>query len=153
MKIVELPEAECRALLVRNHVARLACVRNNHPYVVPISYAHAPDERALYAFSMPGKKVDWMRDNPHVALVVEEQGLGAGRDWRSVEVEGQFEELPDQIGFKHSREHAWSLLSKHANWWEPGGLKPGQLVLADHSPHLFFRIIIHTLTGRAAFDT
>ena len=34
------------------------------------------------------------------------------------------EELPDVIGHKRERERAWSLLSRHANWWEPGGLKP-----------------------------
>ena len=37
---------------------------------------------------------------------------------------GTFEELPNRMGWKHQREHAWSLLEQHANWWEPGSLKP-----------------------------
>ena len=51
---------------------------------------------------------------------------------------------------KRERDHAWSLLSKHANWWEPGGLKP--VAAAPASSHLFYRIRIVRLTGRQAVE-
>ena len=116
MIIRTLSAPECTALLKANRLARLACAKDGRPYVVPIHYAYADNH--LYAFSMPGKKIEWMRDNPLVSVQVDERG--EGRAWRSVVLDGLYEELPDRIGHKLEREHAWSLLSKHANWWEPG---------------------------------
>jgi len=113
---------------------------------VPIYFAYADGH--LYAFSMPGKKIEFMRANPVVSLIVEERGRG--REWKSVHVEGRFEELPDRIGHKRERDHAWSLLSTHADWWEPGALKPVTPPLSDHSEHIFFRVFVDQLYGREA---
>ena len=148
MQLVTLSENECRALLARGHGGHLACANGAQPYVVPFTYAY--DNDSLYAFTMPGKKVEWMRANPAVCVVVEERG--PGRNWQSVIVDGRFEELPDHVGHKQSREHAWELLSRHANWWEPGGMKPGLLTPSDRSPNLFFRVKVESLSGRRAID-
>ena len=56
MIVQTLPALECTKLLAANRLARLACARNGQPYVVPIYYAYA--DTHLYAFSMPGKKID-----------------------------------------------------------------------------------------------
>lgn len=149
MKLEHLSEDECRALLAGGRVAHLACAHGSQPYVVPITYAF--DDDALYAFSMQGKKVDWMRANPAVCVLVAEHG--PDQNWKSVVVDGRFEELHDRIGEKHLREHAWQLLSLHANWWEPGGMKPDSLVLSDRSPILFFRIMVGSMSGRRMVDT
>jgi len=148
MIIRTLSIPECTALLTANRVARLACARDGRPYVVPIHYAYA--DHHLYAFSMPGKKIEWMRDNPLVSVQVEQRG--EGRAWKSVVLDGRYEELPDRIGHKLERERAWSLLSKHADWWEPGGFKPVAPPVSDHSPHVFFRIVVEQLSGREAKD-
>ena len=62
----------------------------------------------------------------------------------------------DVRGFGRSspmpRDYAWSLLSKHSDWWEPGALKPEAPALSDHSPHIFFRILIASMSGREATD-
>lgn len=146
MRIFTLTTRECTDLLAESRLGRLACARDGQPYVVPIHFAHADNN--LYAFSMPGKKIEWMRTNPLVSVLVERHGTG--RQWRSVVVDGRYEELPDRIGHKKEREHAWSLLSRHADWWEPGALKPVQLPLSDHSNHVFFRIRIEQVSGREA---
>ncbi|KQZ96282.1 flavin-nucleotide-binding protein [Mesorhizobium sp. Root157] len=146
MIIQTLSTAECTALLVKNRLARLACAKSDQPYVIPIYYAYA--DRCLYAFSMPGKKIDWMRENPLVSVQVDERG--AGREWKSVVVDGRYEELPDRIGHKVERDRAWSILSKHVDWWEPGALKPITPPISDRSPHVFFRISIEQLSGREA---
>lgn len=146
MIIQTLSTAECTALLVKNRLARLACAKSGQPYVIPIYYAYA--DRCLYAFSMPGKKIDWMRENPLVSVQVDERG--AGREWKSVVVDGRYEELPDRIGHKVERDRAWSILSKHVDWWEPGALKPITPPISDRSPHVFFRISIEQLSGREA---
>jgi nitroimidazol reductase NimA-like FMN-containing flavoprotein (pyridoxamine 5'-phosphate oxidase superfamily) len=146
MIVQTLSTPECTALLAKNRLARLACASNGQPYVVPIYYAYA--DHCLYAFSMPGKKINWMRENPLVSVQVDEHG--AGREWKSVVVDGRYEELPNRIGHKVERDRAWTVLSKHVDWWEPGALKPITPPVSDHSPHVFFRISIGELSGRAA---
>lgn len=146
MWVRSLSHIECTKLLDANRHAHLACTNEGRPYVVSIYYAYADNH--LYAFSLPGKKIEWMRANPFVSLLVEERGRG--RDWRSVVVEGRYEEIPDRLDMKVVRDHAWSLLSRHPDWWEPGALKPETPHLADHSPHLFFRIHIDGVSGREA---
>lgn len=148
MHIRALSTLECTNLLSANRLAHLACVKDGKPYVVPIYFAYADNH--LYAFSMPGKKIDCMRANPDVALAVEERGKG--RQWKSVIVDGRYEELPDRIGHKRERDHAWSLLSQHVDWWEPGALKPATPRLSDHSDHVFFRIFVVQLSGREAIE-
>ncbi|WP_250889210.1 pyridoxamine 5'-phosphate oxidase family protein [Mesorhizobium sp. dw_380] len=101
-----------------------------------------------------------MRDNPRVCLQVDD--VGSAHGWKSVVVEGVFEELskgPAQdpaapaLGQApaedHDREFAWSLLARHANWWEPGALKPSAAPAASGN-HLFYQIRIETVSGRQA---
>lgn len=142
MIIRTLSTAECTRLLAANRVARLACAKDGRPYVVPIYCAYADSH--LYAFSMPGKKIEWMRGNPMVSLQVHEGG--ERREWKSVVVDGRYEEMLDCAG----RDHAWSQLSRHFDWWEPGGLKPVESEVSDHLPHVFFRISIEQMSGREA---
>jgi len=146
MIVKELTEQECAAILAASKVGHLACARDNRPYVVPVTFAFA--DHQIYSFSLSGQKIEWMRQNPEVCLQVGD--FSQGRGWKSVVVYGVFEELPDRIGSKRERDHAWSLLSKDANWWEPGGLKP--VTAAPSSTHLFYRIRIERLTGRQAVE-
>jgi uncharacterized protein len=146
MWIRKLSESECKAVLAAHRVARLACTNNWRPYLVPIHYVYA--DNSIYAFSLPGKKIEWMRFNPLVCLLVEEGEQG--RAWKSVVVDGRYEELPERIGHKNEREHAWSLLSKHANWWEPGALRPDTSPPSDDSHAVFFRVLIEEISGREA---
>jgi len=72
MIIRELSLPQCTTLISENRLARLACSSVNQPYLVPIFYAY--DDRSTYSFTMPGRKLDMMRSNPQVALLVEEAG-------------------------------------------------------------------------------
>ena len=91
-----------------------------------------------------------MRANPLVSALVDAQR--AERAWTSVIADGRYEELPERLGFKRQRDHAWSLLSKHANWWEPGALKPASVPSANEATHVFYRITIEEVSGREAYD-
>lgn len=146
MLLRNLSTRECTQVLDANRLAHLACSSGGHPYITPIYYAHA--DNALYAFSMPGKKIEWMRANPLVSVLIEEHKKG--RECKSVIADGRYEELHDRDGCERQRDHAWVLLSKHADWWEPGALRIVAPPLSDHSPHVFFRIRIEELTGREA---
>lgn len=89
-----------------------------------------------------------MRANPFVSVLVDTRG--EGREWKSVGVDGRYEELLGRIDRMPEREHAWSILSRHVDWWEPGALQPVTPPLADHSTHVFFRISIKHVSGREA---
>ena len=146
MWIRTLTTLECSKILADNRLGNLACTKDGRPYVVPFSYVYADNH--LHAFSLPGKKIEWMRYNPQICLLMEEKKHG--RAWKSVVVDGRYEEIPERIGHKQDREHAWSLLSKHANWWEPGSLKPEASPPSEPSPPVFFRVRIEQLSGREA---
>jgi nitroimidazol reductase NimA-like FMN-containing flavoprotein (pyridoxamine 5'-phosphate oxidase superfamily) len=148
MIVREMTAQENAAFVASGRLARLASARDGQPYVVPIHYALA--DRYLYSFSMSGQKVDWMRQNPKVCVQIDD--LTSARNWKSVVIYGVFEELADRIGTKVERDRAWSLLEKHANWWEPGALKPMMPPVAGASNHLFYRIRIETMSGRQAID-
>lgn len=144
MIVKEMTHPECVDLLSSMRLGRLACTTvAGRPYVVPIHFAVAGSY--VYSFSMPGQKLDGMRNNPSVCLLIDKiEDTG----WRSVIVNGRYEELPDEIGHKVQRDRAWSLLSKYANWWEPGSLKPATQPRSSSTNHLFYRILIEELTGR-----
>lgn len=145
MNLLEMKQEECLELLSSERIGRLGCSKDGQSYIVPISYSL--DENYLYSFSLDGQKIEWMRTNSAVCVQVDR--LVAHDDWTSVIVCGRYEELPDQIGGKHIRERAWSLLSRHANWWEPGAVKP---MTHSPAPHLFYRIRIESMTGRRAIQ-
>jgi nitroimidazol reductase NimA-like FMN-containing flavoprotein (pyridoxamine 5'-phosphate oxidase superfamily) len=148
MIIRELDQAECTALIHTLRFGRLAVTDGGQPYVVPIHYAYR--DGCIYAFTLPGRKLEAMRANPRAALLVEERG--EGEEWRSVIAEGRFEELPDEIGHKRDRDFAWQILSANAQWWSPGALKPVNPPVAHHLAPVFFRIRIEKMSGREARD-
>ncbi|MER8367697.1 pyridoxamine 5'-phosphate oxidase family protein [Mesorhizobium sp. M1378] len=148
MLIRTLSSLECTKLLAANRIGHLACAKDGQPYVVCFNYAYA--DTHLYAFSLLGKKIEWMRANPLVCAQVEEHGQGRG--WRSVIVDGRFEELSDRTGHEFQRGHAWAVLSKHTDWWEPGALSPITPPVSDSTPHVFFRILVEEISGREAIE-
>lgn len=116
MLINKMKAQECKDLLVRLGFGRLACARDNQPYVVPIYFAYEPDH--LYGFATFGRKIEWMRLNPLVCVQADEV-LGQN-NWASVIVLGQYEELPDTPEHAEQRNQAQSLLEKRSLWWQTG---------------------------------
>jgi len=143
MVIEELTDRECRAILERTNLARLACARNNQPYIVPVHvdfYDHS-----LYGFAVMGQKIEWMRQNPLVCLEIDE--LTTHEQWATVVVFGRYEELPDLPAYEYYRSVAEGLFQKHPVWWEPGSVP---LVAHRPLPRILFRILISRMTGRRA---
>lgn len=89
---------ECQGVAAAGDLARLACCRDDQPYIVPITYAQSGNR--LYCFSMPGQKIDWMRSNPKVSLQIAE--FASNRQWKSVVVTGRYQELPATQGCHQS---------------------------------------------------
>jgi nitroimidazol reductase NimA-like FMN-containing flavoprotein (pyridoxamine 5'-phosphate oxidase superfamily) len=143
MLIHEMTEDECRTALERVSFGRLACARDNQPYVLPIYFSY--DGKHLYGFSTLGQEIDWMRSNPLVCLEIDERT--SHHQWMSVVVSGRYEELPDTPEFEYDRGQAWEVLQKRAMWWEPA------YVATEHREQftpIFYRIHIKQMTGRRA---
>ena len=110
MFIHDMTETECRHALRQASVGRIACARDNQPYVVPIYFVY--DDYHLYAISTIGQKIQWMRANPLVCIEVDE--LTSREEWMSVIVFGRYEELPDLPEHRHAREQALELLQRRS---------------------------------------
>ena len=90
MVIRELTRQASLAVLSRTHLGRLACAKANQPFLVPMFFAYHED--SLYCASTIGQKIEWMRDNPLVAVEVDE--IENAQHWQSVVVLGRYEEIP-----------------------------------------------------------
>lgn len=144
VKLRSLTQLECQVSLESNRLACLACSKDDVPYVVPIYYAY--EDKEIYSFSLLGKKIEWMRTNPSVCVLVEihlDKGV-----WKSVVAEGRYEELPSAEGSGQERERAWRLLSRSPVWWEPGAYKLEPPPVSDRSAHIFYRIHVGSCSGR-----
>lgn len=128
-------------MLARNNIARLACARDNQPYIVPLRIDL--DGQFLYGYTTLGRKIEWMRTNPLVCLECEE--LTSDREWASLIVFGHYEELPHTPENEDARRVADRLFQRHPMWWEPATVP-----LSGHERRLpiLFRIHIDSFTGR-----
>jgi len=142
MIIEEMSAGECIVLIEAERVGRLGCSKDGRSYVVPLYYVS--EEGRLYSFSKPGRKIDFMRANPHVCFEVE--NIAAGNTWKCVIVQGMFREYT----VDEDRQRAWEILSIHNDWWEPGGrnVEPGG-TSSSRAP-IFFSISMDEVTGRRA---
>ena len=141
MNIQRLTEQECYSMLTSSGCGRLACARDNQPYVVPIYFVVG--DRCVYSFALPGQKVHWMRDNPKVCLEVD--SIGARNDWTSVVVNGRYHELSDTPKFERERALAQRLLQQRAMWWEPGAVSLDGHV-GGYVP-IVYRISLDSMSG------
>lgn len=83
---------EIESMLASHHTGRLAVAVDDRPWVVPMTYVY--DGESLYSASQPGRKIDTMRAQPNTCFEIDEvNGPGLSAAWRSVVVEGVFEEL------------------------------------------------------------
>jgi nitroimidazol reductase NimA-like FMN-containing flavoprotein (pyridoxamine 5'-phosphate oxidase superfamily) len=136
---------ECRAVLGRTSLARLACARDNQPYVVPILCYFDAEGDALYSVAAAGQKIEWMRENPKVSVEVSE--ITDRYHWTTVVAFGRFEELTESVADDHLRRRAHELFDQRHEWWFPGMQKPEPGAAAQT---VVYRIRIDELSGRRA---
>jgi uncharacterized protein len=145
MLIHDLSPADCRDVLSRVSLARLACSRDDQPYVVPVSFAYDRESNCLYGFSAIGRKIEWMRGNPRVCIEVED--IEDRFHWTTVVIVGRYEELRAAVEHQDSKQRALDLFGQRAEWWLPGAAKAGP---REHPDVVIYRIQIDTITGRRA---
>jgi nitroimidazol reductase NimA-like FMN-containing flavoprotein (pyridoxamine 5'-phosphate oxidase superfamily) len=148
MVIREMSRDECLALLGGSSVLRLACARDDQPYVVPVSLALDAASGCLYGHTTLGRKIEWMRTNPRVCVEADE--VTAQDRWMSVVAHGRYEEVaapapqgqtpgraPERaeidptpaalrppvappMGNEASFRKAFEILQRLPAWWQPG---------------------------------
>jgi uncharacterized protein len=146
MRISEMSRQECSDLLARLEAGRLACARENQPYIVPIYFAYEPDR--LYGFATLGRKIEWMRSNPLVC--VQADTVVSDNEWASVIVLGRYEELPDTPEYSTVRLQAQALLEKRSLWWRTGYAAAQTRHKSGRSIPIFYCIHIEEMTGHRA---
>lgn len=87
MKILQAEQA--RHLFQTARIARLGCVVNGEPYVVPINCYL--DGEALYSHSLPGTKIEALRTTRRACIQVDD--IESDLRWRSAIAFGTFEEI------------------------------------------------------------
>ena len=84
-----LSNEAARRLFDVARVARLGCIVNGEPYVIPINCLL--DGEYLYSHSLPGLKITGLRENHRACVQVDE--IESDLCWRSAIAFGQYEEI------------------------------------------------------------
>ena len=141
--IGRLTEGEIDDILRSNYLARLACVTDGKPYIVPIVYFYARGD--MYGYTSDGRKLAAMRMNPEVCVQVDE--IQDFVNWRSVVAWGRFEEVPPREGEDMLRH-----LSQRMNIEAHAKREPWQAAWTYVSRTgrygVMYKIVLHTKTGR-----
>jgi uncharacterized protein len=146
MLVEQMTDSQCDELLDRMHFGRLGCVHENRPYVVPIYFAYEPGR--LYGFSTLGRKIEWMRSNPHVCVEVDDV-LGA-KSWNCVIIDGQYEELSNEPRYLSARKRAYELLDRRFLGWQAAYAAEQLRHASQPSPTILYCIRIEEMSGRSS---
>lgn len=87
--LVTLSDQAAYKVLQLARVARLGCIVDGEPYIVPINYHY--EGNCVYSHSLPGLKIVALRQNPRACVQVDE--VESDLCWRSVLAFGNFEEV------------------------------------------------------------
>jgi nitroimidazol reductase NimA-like FMN-containing flavoprotein (pyridoxamine 5'-phosphate oxidase superfamily) len=132
-----LSDSEARKLFQATRVARLGCIVNGEPYVVPINCYLEGDE--LYSHSLPGLKISGLRENRHACVQVDD--IESDLRWRSAIAFGMYEEITK------STERA-DVLAKLLRKFPMLTPVESAIAVDGYSPQVIvFRIRIERLTG------
>ena len=132
-----LSNDEARQLFQSARVARLGCIVNGEPYVVPIN-CHLDGDH-LYSHSLSGLKITGLRENPRACVQVDE--IESDLRWRSAIAFGNYEEVTkpnERADVLSTLLHKFPMLTPVESAIAIDGISPEVIV---------FRINMERLTG------
>ena len=91
MAVKTLSDQQAWAVIADGKLGRLGCIDHGEPYVVPINYVM--HEEMIYSHSLPGRKIQALRANPHACLQVDR--IQSDLSWQSAIAFGVYEEVED----------------------------------------------------------
>ncbi|MEO8564040.1 MAG: pyridoxamine 5'-phosphate oxidase family protein [bacterium] len=139
ISIRELTADECRDLLVRTHIGRLAFTLHDRVDIEPIGYVS--DGEWIFGRTSKGTKLATLLHHPWCAF--EADDVRSMFEWSSVVAKGTFYLLDPELGSPDTYRRAEGLLRE---------LVPGTFSPDDPTPHrdIVFGIFINEMTGRRA---
>jgi nitroimidazol reductase NimA-like FMN-containing flavoprotein (pyridoxamine 5'-phosphate oxidase superfamily) len=137
----ELTTDECRDVLLRNHVGRIAFLNGAVVDIEPVSYAAA--DSWIFVRSEEGAKLEALAHRPYVAFEVDE--VEGPFEWRSVVAHGTVYVMSDDIPNASRREFERAVTALRS-------FAPSTLQQGDPTPfrRTIYGIHIDRLTGRTA---
>jgi nitroimidazol reductase NimA-like FMN-containing flavoprotein (pyridoxamine 5'-phosphate oxidase superfamily) len=135
--IKDLNQEKSREMLRKGRIARLACIADGEPYVVPVNYVF--DGESVFVHSLPGRKIAAMRANPRVCFQIDE--IDDELNWKSVLAFGNYEEINN----REERSRAMQRLLSHFPQ-----LTPVESIIANDAgapTPIIFRIRVDRITG------
>lgn len=142
----ELNDLEIKNVLSSQVLGRLACTDGKQPYIIPLTYTY--DGEYIYGQVNEGMKLDLLRKNPKVCFEVDM--MTDMRNWRSVLVFGEFQELKNRDAEKAKHillDRVFPLMTSstiHTHEHE----EKGKIDDSNRIKHIMYRIKIKKLTGR-----
>lgn len=146
LEIRDMTRESAIELLHSVHTGRIACVSDSQPYITPLHFAY--QDHFIYSFGTVGKRIRWMRANPKVCVEIEK--LESRERWQTIVIFGDYEELPDNSECLGLQILAYDLLSKAANWWEPGFAETFRGDVARPLEIVYFRVKITEMSSHVA---
>lgn len=146
-----LTEEQSEHVLRSGLIGRVGCSDGNDIYVVPVTYVY--EDHFVYVHSRVGMKVQIMRKNSRVCFEVD--SIENMTNWRSVMIQGDFEELTTAAGQAKALKILKDRLVPYllSETMRPKGF--------DHAPErvekalkpVFYRIKVERMTGRFEKNT
>jgi len=142
----ELNDIEIKNVLSSQVLGRLACTDGRQPYIVPLTYTYDGD--FIYGQVNEGMKLNMLRKNPKVCFEVDI--MSDMRNWKSVQVFGEFQELKNKNAEKARGilfNRVFPLLTSstvHAHEHE----EKGEIDDSNRVKDIMYRIKIKKFTGR-----
>lgn len=143
----ELNEMEIKNVLSSQVLGRLACTDGKQPYIVPLTYTY--DGEYIYGQINEGMKLELLRKNPNVCFEVDM--MTDMRNWRSVLVFGEFEELKSKKDSEKARDILFNrvfALMTSSTVHSYGHEEKGKIDDSNRVKLIMYRIRINKLTGR-----
>ena len=134
---IRLSEVESEKLLRAAGLARLGCIVDGGPYIVPINYYF--EDGCIYGHSLPGLKISALRENPRACVQADE--IESDLSWRSVLAFGDYEEITNPS----ERKRVLGKLLKRFPTLTP--VESAIAADAGPPPVIIFRIRIVSMTG------
>lgn len=133
----ELDRDDIDAILVRNIIGRLAYLREGRIEVIPLNYVYK--HGAIFGRTT-GSKLDFLQ-NELTPVTFQVDEIRTGRDWRSVQIQGDFQIVSPQLG-----EEIWMRALGAVRRYQKHALREEDPFPERNS---LFRVTIDRVTGRA----
>ncbi|QNF33956.1 pyridoxamine 5'-phosphate oxidase family protein [Adhaeribacter swui] len=148
----ELDEKENIEFLRKKSFGRIGCTDGDNVYIVPLNYQY--EDNSIVCYSLEGLKIDIMRKHPTVCFEVDE--VIDSNNWKSVVINGRFEEITDkaELDLLRPRYNEYFLrkrtsLASSGQAQDANNLQDIKLVQSDQ---VFYRIRFTKITGRLETD-